>query len=195
MTRPAVFLDRDGTINEEVGYVNHVDRFWLLPGVAEAIRLLNERGLPVVVATNQAGAARGYFPLDLIDRVHERMRALLAADGARVDALYACPHLPESVLPELALDCACRKPKTGMIERAAREHDLDLRRSYMVGDRWKDVEFGRKVGAKGILVLTGYGKGELEYGRGPAPDHVAPDLLAAVRWILEDLARPKTRGD
>lgn len=191
MPQPAVILDRDGTINEQVGYVNHPDRFWLLPGVASAIRRLNDRGIPVVVATNQAGAARGYYPEELLAVVHEKMHHLLAEDGAHLDGLYVCPHLPGAGLPHLAVDCDCRKPRTGMLVRAARDLDLDLERSYVVGDRMGDVRFGQRVGARGILVLTGYGKGELEYMTGTTPDHVAADLSEAVDWILADM---RSRG-
>lgn len=191
MPQPAVILDRDGTINEQVGYVNHPDRFWLLPGVASAIRRLNDLAIPVVVATNQAGAARGYYPEQLLEIVHEKMRLLLAEGGARIDGLYVCPHLPGCGIPHLAVDCDCRKPRTGMLERAARELDLDLERSYVVGDRMGDVRFGQRVGARSILVLTGYGKGELQHMTGTTPDFVAADLTKAVDWILADM---RSRG-
>ena len=191
MPQPAVILDRDGTINEQVGYVNHPDRFWLLPGVVEAIRRLNDHGIPVIVATNQAGAARGYYPEELLAVVHAKMNLLLAQGGARIDGLYVCPHLPGSTISHLAVDCDCRKPRTGMLEQAARELNLDLERSYVVGDRMGDVRFGQRVGARGILVLTGYGKGELQHMTGTTPDHVAADLSEAVDWILADM---RSRG-
>ena len=191
MARPAVFLDRDGTINEQVGYVNHCDRLWLLPGVAQAIKRLNDYHLPVIVVTNQAGAARGYFPEELVPRVNAKMEALLAAEGAHIDGLYYCPHLKGGKIAHLDVDCNCRKPKPGMILQAAKEHDIDLERSYVVGDRMGDVAFGQSVGAKGILVLTGYGKGERDFIKGTQPEHVASDLLAAVEWILRDLEEPK----
>ncbi len=188
--RPAVFLDRDGTINEQMGYINHVSRFHLLAGVGAAIRRLNEHNIPVVVVTNQSGLARGYFPASLLDQVHQLMQAQLAAEGARIDGLYVCPHHPEAKEERYRVRCDCRKPGTGLLEQAAREMDLDLARSFMVGDRWSDLECGARVGATPILVLTGYGRGDHAY-IGPAkqlqPALVAEDLAAAVDWILARL--------
>ena len=184
---PAVFLDRDGTINEQMGYINHLSRFRLLPGVGQAIRLLNEHGLPVVVVTNQSGLARGYFPESLLAEVHEAMRRQLALEGARIDGLYVCPHHPEAKDARFRLNCACRKPKPGLLEKAAADLRLDLRRSFMVGDRWSDLRCGAAVGATNILVLTGYGRGDLVHvgpGQPVQPDHVAEDLLAAAQWII-----------
>ncbi len=185
--RPAVFLDRDGTINEQMGYINHISRFHLLAGVGAAIRRLNEHNIPVVVVTNQSGLARGYFPASLLDQVHQLMQAQLAAEGARIDGLYVCPHHPEAKEERYRVRCDCRKPGTGLLEQAAREMDLDLARSFMVGDRWSDLECGARVGATPILVLTGYGRGDHAY-IGPAkelqPALVAEDLAAAVDWIL-----------
>ena len=186
--RPAVFLDRDGTINEQMGYVNHLSRFQLLPGVARALRSLNEAGLPVVVVTNQSGLARGYFPESLLEAVHAELHRLLAREGAHLDGLYICPHHPEAREERFRLDCNCRKPRTGLLERAAAELGLDLGRSYMVGDRWSDLRCGAAVGATTVLVLTGYGRGDAAYvgpGQTVQPDHVAEDLEAAARWILD----------
>jgi len=185
--KPAVFLDRDGTINEQMGYINHLTRFHLLPGVGHAIRSLNENGLPVVVVTNQSGLARGYFPESLLTAVHDEMHRLLALKGARVDGLYICPHHPEAKEERFRLVCNCRKPKTGLLEQAATELGLDLQRSYVVGDRWSDLRCGAAVGATTILVLTGYGRGDACYigpGQAVQPDYVAEDLEAAVGWIL-----------
>jgi D-glycero-D-manno-heptose 1,7-bisphosphate phosphatase len=185
MSQPAVFLDRDGTINEEMGYINHLSRFKLLPQAVPAIRRLNEAGVKVVVITNQSGAARGYYPAALVDEVHALLQQTLAAAGAKVDGIYACLHGPED-------GCACRKPQPTLMVQAARDLDLDLARSYAVGDRYKDIETAANAGAKGILVLTGYGRGEYEYfiQKAPVqPVHVAPDILAAVEWILADLGQ------
>jgi D-glycero-D-manno-heptose 1,7-bisphosphate phosphatase len=187
MAHKAVFLDRDGTVNEEVGYVNHVERFTLLPRVGEAIRLLNQNGLKTVVITNQSGVARGYFPESLVRLVHKKMQELLKKDGAHLDGIYYCPHHPDVGAPPYRQKCRCRKPEPGLIEEAVMDLDLDLRSSYMIGDRGVDIEFAHRVGAKGILVLTGYGKGEWEYwGRQwkESPEYVAQDLFEAVRWIL-----------
>lgn len=186
--KPAVFLDRDGTINEQMGYINHLSRFHLLPGVGGAIRSLNECGLPVVVVTNQSGLARGYFPESLLDAVHEEMHRLLALEGAHLDGLYVCPHHPEAKEERYRLACSCRKPKTGLLEQAAAEMGLDLHRSYVVGDRWSDLRCGAAAGATTILVLTGYGRGDACYigpGQAVQPDFVAEDLQEAVQWILD----------
>lgn len=188
MGHRAVFLDRDGTINEEVGYVNHLERFYLLPGVAEAIRLLNQNGLKVIVVTNQSGVARGYFPESFIHRVHQKMEECLKEEGAHLDGIYYCPHHPDAGEPPYRQRCRCRKPETGLIEEAVKDLGIDCSRSYMVGDRGADIEFGRKIGAKTILVLTGYGKGEWEFFRDQwksKPDFVAEDLFGAVQWILQ----------
>ena len=190
--RPAVFLDRDGTINEQMGYINHITRFVMLPGAARAIRELNGRGLPVVVVTNQSGLARGYFPAELVDEVHDRMRSLLAAEGAWVDGIYVCPHHPEAVEERYRLNCDCRKPKTGLFVTAARDLDIDLERSFVVGDRWSDLKAAHACGATGILVLTGYGRGDHRY-IGPSqriqPSFTAEDLPAAARWIIQQTER------
>ena len=187
MAHRAVFLDRDGTINEEVGYVNHIERFHLLPRVGRAIRLLNQHGWKTVVITNQSGVARGYFPESLIHEIHQKMEDLLKNEGAHLDGVYYCPHHPDIGIPPYRQKCRCRKPATGLIEEAVKELDLDTSASYMVGDRGVDIEFAHQVGARAILVLTGYGKGEWEYRKDEwkfKPDHVAPDLYEAVEWIL-----------
>ena len=181
--RPAVFLDRDGTIAEEVGYLNHVSRFRLLPGVAAAIRMLNGAQLPVIVVTNQSGVGRGYFPESLVEEVHDRMHEALQAEGARLDGVYYCPHVS-------ADGCQCRKPKTGMFEQAARELGLNLKLSFVVGDRYGDIEAADRAGARGVLVRTGYGEGELAWHTKDwpkQPEFVAKNLEAAARWILKEV--------
>ena len=134
MKRPAIFIDRDGTINEQMGYINHLSRFRIFPGVPEAIRLLNENNYLVIVVTNQSGVARGYFPIELVENIHEYMRVTLEKQGAEIDAVFFCPHYPRSRLKEYALECDCRKPKTGMIRQALDRFDIDLTQSYMIGD-------------------------------------------------------------
>jgi D-glycero-D-manno-heptose 1,7-bisphosphate phosphatase len=185
----AVFLDRDGTINEEMGYINHLDRFVLLPSAAAAIRRINESGLKAVVITNQSGAARGYFPKELIDQLHQKMSGLLEEEGAFLDGIYTCTHAPPS--KGEAGGCGCRKPEIGLMKQAAQALNLDLEKSYVVGDRFKDVEMARNARAKAVLVLTGYGRGELAF-LGPTrkvePDFVAEDLAEAVEWILSDMS-------
>jgi D-glycero-D-manno-heptose 1,7-bisphosphate phosphatase len=192
MANRAVFLDRDGTINEEVGYVNHIERFALLPRVAQGIRLLNQYEWKAVVVTNQSGVARGYFPESLVHEVHQKMQDLLEKEGAHLDGVYYCPHHPDSGVPPYRQKCRCRKPDTGLVETAVKELDVDCSKSYVIGDRGAELEFARRIGAKGILVLTGYGKGEWEYCRNQwnvKPDHVASDLYEAVQWILQQEGR------
>jgi D-glycero-D-manno-heptose 1,7-bisphosphate phosphatase len=152
----------------------------MFPFVAAAIRRLNEAGLPVVVVTNQSGVGREYFPESLVRMVNEPMEKQLATVGARIDAIYYCPHTS-------ADNCECRKPKTGMLDRAAREHSLELGRSFIVGDRYGDIELAHNVRGRGILVRTGYGEGELTWhsAKWPAPpDFVADELCKAADWIL-----------
>ena len=186
----AVFLDRDGTINEEMGYINHLERFVLLPGTAAAIRRINESGLKAVVITNQSGAARGYFPVELIDQVHKKMQGLLQEKGVHLDGIYTCVHAPQG--EGEGGGCDCRKPDTGLMRQAAEDLQLELTRSYVVGDRFKDVEMARNGGAKAVLVLTGYGRGELEFLGSTSrvkPDFIAEDLSDAVDWILSDVKK------
>jgi D-glycero-D-manno-heptose 1,7-bisphosphate phosphatase len=189
--KPAVFLDRDGTINEQMGYINHLSRFVLLPGVPEAIRMFNQRGIPAVVVTNQSGLARGYFPVALLEVVHAEMQRLLAAQGAYLDGIYVCPHHPEAKVAQYRQACRCRKPQAGLLEQAAADLHLDLSRSFMVGDRWSDLECGCRAGAAPVLVLTGYGKGELEHigsEKNVQPALIAEDLLDAAEQITQLIA-------
>jgi D-glycero-D-manno-heptose 1,7-bisphosphate phosphatase len=182
LLRRAVFLDRDGTIGEELGYVNHIDRFQIFPYAAEAIRELNQANIPVIVVTNQSGIARNIFPESLVHEVHKKMLAILAKGGAWVDAVYFCPHKTEDA-------CECRKPYPGMMERAAREYGLDLTASWVVGDRYADMEMSHAAGGRGILVMTGYGRGEYELHHTAwprQPDALAENLKDAVRQILQN---------
>jgi len=187
VSRAAVFLDRDGTICEEVGYVNHLSRSRLLPNSLEAIRLINQAGLLAVVTTNQSGVARGYFSQDLVEAVHAKLRASALEAGARIDGIYYCPHHPSEGAPPWRSACDCRKPLPGLIRRAAREHGIDLSRSYAVGDSVVDIDAAAAAGVPGVLVKTGYGRGLLEHQRHrfrTEPAYAAEDLLEAVGWIL-----------
>ncbi len=187
MNTPAVFIDRDGTINEQMGYINHPSRFLLLPGAAEAIRILNRSGYLAIVVSNQSGVARGYFPIDLVHRVHDRMEKVLSAEGAWIDGIFFCPHHPQGEVPEYAVACDCRKPGTGLIGEARNRFDIDMAGSYVIGDRCQDLEMARRAGLPGVLVLTGYGRGEREYvlpGEAVRPAYIAEDILGAVRWII-----------
>jgi D-glycero-D-manno-heptose 1,7-bisphosphate phosphatase len=188
MKQRAVFIDRDGTISEEVGYINHVSRFQLFPYTAEAIKHLNANGWLAIVITNQAGVARGYFAEEMIEAVHGKMMDELSSQGSRIDAIYYCAHHPSVGEPPYLLDCDCRKPKPGLINRAAAEFDIDLARSWIVGDRYSDVELASNAGVKSMLVLSGYGRGEWEHQRSTwtvQPDKVAENLLEAVQMIVE----------
>ncbi|HEY3099272.1 MAG TPA: HAD family hydrolase [Methylomirabilota bacterium] len=189
--RPAMFIDRDGTLTEEVGYVNHPSRLRLLPRAAEAIRRLNGSGIAAVVVTNQAGLARGYFSADVLRATNDTLVALLKDEGAHLDGIYVCPHHPTEGVPPYRTTCDCRKPAPGLLLRAAAELNLELPASTMVGDKSSDLVPARVVGARAVLVLTGYGRGEWEYRRAEfpvAPDHVAADLLDAVEWMLASRA-------
>jgi D-glycero-D-manno-heptose 1,7-bisphosphate phosphatase len=177
--RGAVFLDRDGTINEEVHYLDDPDRFYLIPGAAQAIRLLNEADILTIVVSNQAGVGRGYFSATTVEAIHEQLANQLFGHGAHIDAIYYCVHHPNE-------GCDCRKPKTGMLKQAAREHSIDTYLSFMVGDKMSDLEAGRQVGCQTVLVLTGHGEKAREslqatYFR---PDYVSLDLRDAVKWIM-----------
>jgi D-glycero-D-manno-heptose 1,7-bisphosphate phosphatase len=182
----AVFLDRDGTLVEEVNYLSRADQVRLLPGAAAAVRRVNEAGARVVVVTNQSGVARGYFPEERVAEVHARVSAVLAGQGAKVDAYYYCPHHAADGVGAYRVDCDCRKPKSGMLLTAARDLGLDLTRSWMIGDKVCDLKAGAEAGCRTVLVQTGYGAGLTE----PLPEDelrlagVVPDLPAAVElWI------------
>lgn len=185
--RRAVFIDRDGTISEEVGYINHPSRFHVFPYAAAAIKYLNEHGWLAIVVTNQAGVARGYFSEAMIQTVHADMTQELERGGARLDAIYYCAHHPSIGEPPYRVDCDCRKPKPGLISRAADDFEIDLAQSWMVGDRYSDVELARNAGLKSMFVMSGYGRGEWEHQRASwtkQPDQVAENLLEAVRVIV-----------
>lgn len=196
MKRPALFMDRDGTLSEEVGYVNHPSRFRVFPYTAEAIKLLNDNGWLAILVTNQAGVARGYFSEDVIIKVHEQLTRALENASAKLDAIYYCAHHPSVGEPPYRLDCDCRKPKTGLIDRATKDLEIDLARSWMVGDRYGDIELARNAGLHSAFVLSGYGRGEWEYQRSTweiEPEVVGETLLDVARMVIErDRARATT---
>ena len=188
-TKQAVFLDRDGTVCDEVGYVNHLDRLRVYPWAAEAIRRLNHAGMPVIVVTNQSGVGRGYFTEALVRQAHRKIAAQLAARSARVDAFYYCPHHPSAPLKAYRADCRCRKPAPGMVEKATKRFHIDLISSYVIGDSYRDMQLGFNIGARTALVMTGYGRGEYEYHRHRwprMPDLIAENLLEVVKKIVEE---------
>ena len=183
--RPAVFLDRDGVVIEEVPYLDRIDRIALFPWTIDAIRALNRSELPVVVVTNQSGVARGFVTEAFVEESHRVLSARLAAGGARIDAYYYCPHHPDGRVAGYARSCDCRKPARGLIDRAARDLGLDPARSFVVGDKRSDIELARAAGARGILVQRMYGGS----GTSRPPDDLNADavvdnLAAAVSWIL-----------
>ena len=190
-------MDRDGTLSHEVGYVNHPSRFRLYSYSVDAVRLVNQAGFRAVVVTNQAGVARGYFPESLVRQIHDAMTALMEAGGARLDGIYYCPHHPSVGAAPYRQDCDCRKPRPGLLRRAAAELDLDLARSWVIGDRHGDLQLAWNVGARGALVKSGYGLGELAY-HAPQwprqPDLTAEHLLEAVRRITDPSATKEVRA-
>jgi D-glycero-D-manno-heptose 1,7-bisphosphate phosphatase len=183
----AVFLDRDGTVTEEVGYLTSLDMLKLIRGAGAAIKRLNEAGYKVVLVTNQSGVARGYFPESLVDDAHSLLRRMLLEDGAQLDGIYYCPHHPTAGTTTYTIVCDCRKPETGLLDRAAKDLAIDLEQSFMVGDKWSDVELGRRAGMRSILVRTGFSPDD-PGNRRPAhtgdPDLMAHDLAEAVQWII-----------
>jgi D,D-heptose 1,7-bisphosphate phosphatase len=193
---PAVFFDRDGSINEDIGYVSRPEDLVVYPWAAEAIRLVNQSGMKAIVITNQSGIARGMYTEETLHQIHERLRQELGLGGAHIDGFYYCPHHPNIGGRRYRQSCSCRKPLPGMLQQAAREHDIDITRSYVIGDKSSDMNAAINAGAKGVLVLTGYGQETYDdRGRWPCePLFVAKDLLEAVRLILDDIDR-KNEGD
>ena len=187
MARPAIFLDRDGTINEDIGYVSSPDRLIIYPYAAEAVRLINEAGLKVIIVTNQSGIARQLYDEPMLAAIHQRLAQELARDGAHFDAVYYCPHHPRIGNATYRRECDCRKPGPGMLHQAAREHDIALAASYVVGDKASDINLATNAGAKGVLVMTGYGRETLaDCDEWPCePEITADNLLDAVQKILK----------
>jgi D-glycero-D-manno-heptose 1,7-bisphosphate phosphatase len=189
LSRPAVFLDRDGTLIEERGYLDRLELLSLFPWTADAVRLLNRAGFAVVVVTNQAAIGRGVIDEAFLASVHRAIDARLSP-GARIDAYYFCPHFPYSKEERYRQRCRCRKPAPGMIEQAVVDMDLDVPRSFMVGDRWLDVECGRAAGVRSLLVRTGHGAHEEERAHeGARADAILNNLMEAVGWILRNSSR------
>ena len=182
---PAVFLDRDGTINEDVGYLTDLAEMHIYPFAPDAIRLLRRAGFAIVVVTNQGGIARGVIAESLVQRTHEVMAERLTRAGAPVDAWYYCPHHPESVVPGLNAPCECRKPGTALPRAAAERLGLDLARSWVVGDHWRDIQMGQGVGARAVLLRTGHGSDQ-EAARpdGQRVEAICDNLIAAAAFIL-----------
>jgi D-glycero-D-manno-heptose 1,7-bisphosphate phosphatase len=197
--RPAVFLDRDGTLNEDAGYIDRLERFVLFPYAIDAIRLLRRAGYLAIVLTNQAGVAKGLYPETFVDEARRYVEARCASGGTALDGHYYCPHLPDADVEAYRRECDCRKPKPGLALRAAAELGIDLARSVVIGDRWRDIEVARAVGARAILVRTGYGASE---ERNPPPglraDVVCNNVIDATVWLIEHpglhAPRPASQG-
>ena len=184
--KPAVFLDRDGTINVDVGYLCHPDQFTFLPSALEALQLLRDSDLPLIIITNQAGVARGLIPPESLPVIQKAFLRMLRTNGINIAGYYSCPHHPEGVLPEYRCECECRKPAPGLVQQAARELDIDVQNSYVVGDKASDVQLAHNAGATGILVLTGEGR---KYQQTYPPEYTPPhaicrNLYDAAEWII-----------
>ncbi len=181
-----VVLDRDGTIIEEKFYLSDPDKVALVPGAAQGLRKMQDMGLGLIVVTNQSGIARGYLDEARLEQIHDRMKRLLSDEGVRLDRVYYCPHLPEE-------DCSCRKPKPGLIHRAAQDYGFEEKKAFVIGDKHCDIDLGRAVGATTILVRSGYGA-ELESDENMRPDHVVDDLVSAAEIIYSVLLKRKTEA-
>jgi D-glycero-D-manno-heptose 1,7-bisphosphate phosphatase len=189
MTRRAVFLDRDGTLIEDPGYVGRPERVQLLPGAVEGLAKMRRLGFALVVVSNQSGVARGYFGEEAVAAVHDAIEAKLGP-AAKIDRFLFCPHLAEGIVPEYAVACECRKPKPGLILQAAREMGIDLARSFLVGDSERDLAAGRAAGVRTVLVMTGATAAAGGSGSASA-DHVAANLAQAADWIATCAEAPK----
>lgn len=185
---PTVFIDRDGTINIDGGYINTPDHFDIYPFAAQAVRMLNVHGWQCVVVTNQSGIGRGFYTTEIMHSINSKMYRHFEKQGAKIDGLYYCPHDPNSKIEEFRVKCECRKPKTGMLEAAAADLPIDRNRTIFIGDKYSDMQTGFNFGSKTIMVKTGYGKGEIEQFSASwsrQPDYCAENLLEAVNIILK----------
>jgi D-glycero-D-manno-heptose 1,7-bisphosphate phosphatase len=184
-----VFIDRDGTLNEERGFIRRVEDFELIPGAAGAVRKLNNRGIPTCIISNQSGVARGYLSEEDLVLIHAKLRSELEKEKAWVDRIYYCPHHPAGSVPPYNIECDCRKPRSGMMKRGETELQIDLARSFVIGDKPSDVKAGKGIGATSILVLTGYGEGSLARMKdeGIVADFIAPSIVEAVEFILRKI--------
>jgi D-glycero-D-manno-heptose 1,7-bisphosphate phosphatase len=184
--RRAVFLDRDGTINVEKDYLHKIEDFEFIPGAPEAIKQLKDAGFLVIVVSNQSGVARGFFSEEDVYKLHQYLQLELRVYGTSIDAFYFCPHHPEKGLRAYKIECDCRKGSPGMLLQAAREYDIDLQKSFMVGDKLADIEAGERAGCKSILVLTGYGE-RVSFKPKTVLVEKCPDIGSAAMLILENM--------
>ncbi|MFO7980235.1 MAG: HAD family hydrolase [Candidatus Aminicenantes bacterium] len=188
MKKRAVFLDRDGNINKDVGYPNSYKQINIYPYSYEAVRKINKAGFLAIVITNQSGVGRGLIKEEALKEIHQKMKKSFLKNKARLDGMYYCPHYIDSSIPKYQKDCRCRKPHPGLALKAAREFNINLSDSYMIGDKVEDILFGKNIKAKSILVLTGFGKdSRVQLDKmNIEPAYVAKNLLDAVNWILEN---------
>ena len=191
--RPTVFIDRDGTMVHDVGYLSRIEDLRWFPATIDAVRMLNRAGFLVCVTTNQSGIALGFCTDAFVRRVHDEMGATIARSGGRVDGWFYCPHHPQATIDALRLDCECRKPRPGLVRQAQDQFPIDLARSFVIGDKSADVGLAEGVGARGVLVRTGYGESEIVRCGGAVPGaaYVAADLMAATTWILAEAGHPR----
>ncbi len=194
---PAVFLDRDGTIIEEVGYIDSPDKIQPIAGAEEAIKLFRDAGFKIIIVSNQSGVAHGYFDENTVMLINDRVAENFASNGANIDAFYFCPHHPDYGDQNYRRNCDCRKPQPGMFLQAAEEHKIDLSKSIMIGDKFTDVQAGKNLNLYSILVLTGFGKEQFQKiklnGLRPAPDFVAENVGDAALFIKRQFNRPARR--
>lgn len=191
-SKPVVLLDRDGTLNEEIGYIRNLDDLKLIRGAAQSVKRLNDADITAIVVTNQTGAARGFYNEEHIKSLNQRLILMLAEHGAYLDDFYYCPHLEQAPVKEYSGACKCRKPEIGMIEQAFKDHpELDRAHAYVIGDKATDVELAKNFKAKGILVTTGYGGSvaKNEFQNTAKPDYVCASIVEAVDWILINIAK------
>jgi D,D-heptose 1,7-bisphosphate phosphatase len=182
MKNKAVFLDRDGTINIDVHYLADPDKFEMYPGVGEGVRELKNHGFKVIVVTNQSGIGRGYYSLDQLSAIHKKMNNIFLRYDITLDGIYYCPHHPDD-------HCNCRKPNTGLFEKAISQHNINISKSFMVGDKLLDIEAGKKIGARTILIPELHVREEFLQTHdiwNYRPDYIAENFLEGVRWILKN---------
>jgi len=181
MGKVGLFLDRDGTICIDWGYLISAEKMELLPNSAEALKKINKLNIPIIVLTNQSGIARKYFNEDTVLEANEKLKSILLKSNAHIDEVFYCPHHPDA-------GCWCRKPNSGLLEESAKKYNIDPLKSFVIGDKLTDIELGRKCGSKTVLVLTGYGKDEQkDIKESNKPDYIAEDLLDAVEWIINEI--------
>ncbi len=188
--KPAVFLDRDGTIIEEVNYLKNKEDLKLIQGVAESLKKLNKLNFLTILVTNQSGVARGYYDEKNVSIINNELNKILKKENAILDSIYYCPHHPKGTVEEYAKQCNCRKPATGMIDSAIKNFkNIDIKNSYVIGDKFIDVELAHNAGCKGILVKTGHGIEEIEKNKNKTADYIAQDITDAVNWIENNIKK------